>query len=133
LGRQLIHAEDGDDVLEVFVTLERLLYATSNIVVLLTDHFRLESGTGAGQRIDGRVDAQFGNLPAQNGGGIQVSKRRGWRRIGQVVGRNVNRLPGGDGAFLGGRNPLLQLPLFVGQCRLVPDGRRHASEQRRYL
>ena len=40
---ELVHAEDGDDVLELLVALEHLLHARRRLVVLLPDDAGLES------------------------------------------------------------------------------------------
>ena len=55
------------------------------------------------------------------------------RGIGQVVGRHVDRLHGGDRADAGRRDPLLELAHLGRERRLVADGARHAAEQRRHL
>src|SRR5262249_35730897 len=44
-------------------------------------------------------------------------------------GRNVDRLEGGDGALLSGRNALLEITHFGGQRRLITDGARSAAQQ----
>ena len=48
---EFIDAENGDDVLEVFVTLENALYATSNAVVFLTDNLRVEQAAGGAEKV----------------------------------------------------------------------------------
>ena len=55
------------------------------------------------------------------------------RRVGEVVGRHVDRLHRGDRAGLRRGDALLQLPHLGGERRLVADGARHAAEQRRDL
>ena len=54
-------------------------------------------------------------------------------RVGQVVGRHVNRLYRCDRAFLGGSDALLQSAHFRGKRRLITDGGRHTSQQSRNL
>ena len=39
---QFVHSEDGDDVLQIFVTLQNFLHAAGNAVVLFADNFRRE-------------------------------------------------------------------------------------------
>ena len=85
------------------------------------------------QRIDRRVNAQLGDLAAQHRRGVQMGERRGRSRVGQVVGRHVDRLHGGNGPFLGRGDPLLHRAHFGSQRRLVADGRRHAAQQGRHL
>ena len=55
------------------------------------------------------------------------------RRVGEVVGRHVDRLHRGDRALVRRGDPLLQLPHLGGERRLVADGARDAAEQRRHL
>ena len=54
----------------------------------------------------------------------------GGGRVGQVVRRHVNGLHGGDGALLGGGDPLLQGAHFRGQRGLIAYGRGHTAQQR---
>ena len=54
---QLVHAQDGDDVLQLAVALQGHLHAPGDVVVPLADVLRVEDPAGAGQRIDGRIDA----------------------------------------------------------------------------
>ena len=58
---------------------------------------------------------------------------RGRGGIGQVVRRDVHGLEGGDGAFLGGGDPLLEIAHLGGQSGLVTHCRRRASQQRAHL
>jgi peptide chain release factor 1 len=55
------------------------------------------------------------------------------RRVGQVVGGDVDRLHRGDGALLGGGDALLELSDVGAEGRLVADRRRHAAQERRHL
>ena len=55
------------------------------------------------------------------------------RRIGQVVGRNIDRLHRGDRTFRRGGDALLQGPHVGGERRLVTDCGRDAAEQRRHF
>ncbi len=49
---KFFHTKDCDDILQLFVTLQNLLYTTGNFVMLLTDDIRLQN-TGVGfQRIN---------------------------------------------------------------------------------
>ncbi len=56
LVRELVHAEDGDDVLQVAVALEDLLHARRRLVVLVRDDARLERPRERVQRVDRGVD-----------------------------------------------------------------------------
>ena len=55
------------------------------------------------------------------------------RRIGQVVGRHVDRLHRGDRALGGGGDALLQRAHVGRERRLIAHGRRDAAEQRRHF
>src|SRR3954466_6949645 len=57
LVRELVDAEDRDDVLELAVALEDLLHARGDLVVLLAEEVGLEDRRGRVERVDGRVDA----------------------------------------------------------------------------
>ena len=39
---QLIHTHDGDDILQLFVSLQHLLYGTCYLIVLMADDFRCQ-------------------------------------------------------------------------------------------
>src|SRR4029077_17149325 len=102
------HAQNGDDVLQRLVALQHLLHLPRDAVVLLADDQRRQHARGRVERVDRRIDALGGDVARQHGGRVQVRKRGGWRRIGQVVGRDVNRLYRGDRTFVGGGDALLQ-------------------------
>ncbi len=55
------------------------------------------------------------------------------RRVGEVVGRHVDRLHRRDRAGARRGDPLLQLAHLGRERRLVADRARHAAEQRRHL
>src|SRR5690606_3754081 len=96
LFRKLIHAENGDDVLQRLVALEGGLNRTGNPVVLFTNDHRIEHARGGVQRIHGRVDTLFSDRAVKRRGRVKVGKRGRRRRVGQVVGGNVNGLHRGD-------------------------------------
>src|SRR6516164_2865319 len=58
---QLVHAENGDDVLQRLVALQDLLDHARGVVVLFTDDVRLEHARGGVQRVHRRIDALFRN------------------------------------------------------------------------
>ena len=95
--------------------------------MLLADDLRGKRPGGRGERINCGIDTQFRDRAVQNDGCIQVRKRCGWRRIRQVVGRNLHRLKGGDGAFLGGGDAFLKGPHFGSEGRLVANGTGSAA------
>src|SRR5690606_30849092 len=49
--RQLVHAQDRDDVLELLVLLQRGLHPARGLVVLVADHVRVELARGRVQRV----------------------------------------------------------------------------------
>ena len=65
----------------------------------------------------------------------RVEMREGGRRrrVGQIVGRHVDRLHRGDRALGGRGDALLQRAHVGGERRLVADGARDAAEQRRHF
>ena len=58
-SRELVHAQDGDDVLEVLVALQGALHLARHVEVLLAHDPRVEHGRGRGQRVDRGVDAEL--------------------------------------------------------------------------
>ncbi len=62
-----------------------------------------------------------------------MSKGRCRGRVGEVVGRHVNRLHRGDRALFGRGDALLELAHLGREVGLVADRRRHAAEQRGHL
>jgi hypothetical protein len=64
--------------------------------------------TGLGiERVDSGVDTKLSNTTGQHSCGVQVSEGRGGGGIGQIIGRDVDSLHGGDRTFLGGGDTLL--------------------------
>ena len=130
---ELVDAEDRDDVLQLLVALEDPLHAQRRRVVLLGDVPAVEDAAGRGERVDGRVDAERGDLAGQLGGGVEVREGRGRGRVGVVVGRHVDRLHRGDRVTTRRGDPLLERAHLVGEGRLVADRGRHPAEQGRDL
>src|SRR6185369_7110591 len=131
--RQLVDPEDGDDVLQILVALQHLLYGARDVVMLLAKYSWIENARGRGQRIDGGIDTELGDLPREVRRGIQVSKRRGGSRICVVVGRDVDRLHRRDRSFFCRGDAFLELAHFGQQRRLVSDCGRRTAEERRHL
>ena len=94
LGK-FIHPEDGNDVLQ------GNLDSARHLVVLFTDDIRIENSRGRIQRINRRINAQLSKLPGENNRPVKVGKGGCRCRVGQVVGRNVYALNGGNRAFVG--------------------------------
>ena len=130
---ELVDAEDRDDVLQVLVALEDLLHARRRVVVLVGDDPAAEGARGRVERVDGRVDALLDERAREHGRRVEVGERVRGRRVGEVVGRDVDRLHRGDRALARRGDPLLELPHLGGERRLVADGARHAAEERRDL
>src|SRR5206468_634155 len=133
LVRELFHAEDRDDVLEILVPLEDQLHGPRGRVVLGAEDVRVEDSGRRRERIDRWVDAQLGERPAQHRRRVEMRERGGRRGVGDVVGRHVDRLDRGDRALLRGGDALLERAHFGAERRLVADRRRHAAEERRDL
>ena len=85
------------------------------------------SGSTAG------IDPLLGDRPRERRRRVQVREHRCRRRVGEVVGRHVDRLDRGHRALLGRGDPLLQAAHLGLQRRLVADRRGHPPEQRRDL
>ena len=130
LFRELLGAEDGDDVLEVLVALEDGLDTAGRVVVLLADDERIEDSRERGERVDGRVEALLDERALERDHGVEVAEGRDDAGVGVVVGGDVDRLEAGDRAALGGRDALFEVAHVGGERGLVADGGRHTSEER---
>lgn len=130
---QLIHTQNGNDILQGLVSLQGLLDTGSNIVVLLTDNRGIQQSRLGVQWVDSRVDTQLGNTSRQHSGGIQVSESGSWGRVSQVIGWDVDSLDRGNGTLLGGGNSLLQGTHIGGQGWLVTDSRWNTTQQGGHL
>ncbi len=102
-------------------------------VVVVADDVRLERARGRVERIDRRVDPLLDDRAREHRRRVEVREGVRGRRVGEVVGRHVDRLHRGDRALVRRGDPLLQLPHLGGERRLVADGARDAAEQRRHL
>lgn len=114
---------------KVGVLLQELLDLDGDTVVLLADDRGIESVGGRRERVDSREQAERRNTTRKNRGGIEVRKRRGRRRVGQVVCGDVDSLDGGNGARLGRGNALLEVAHLGCQRGLVTNGGRHTAQQ----
>src|ERR1700694_1173187 len=65
LGRELVHAQNGDDVAQLLVALQGLLHASSSRVVLLADDVGIELTRRRIQRVDRGIDAERGDIAPQ--------------------------------------------------------------------
>ena len=127
---ELIHAQNGDDVLQRLVLLQHTLHRTGDVVVLLADDTGVEHARGRVERIDRREDRLLGDRAAEHRRRIQMGERGRRRRVGQVVGGHVNGLERRDGTFLRRSDAFLQVAHLSSQRGLVTDGARRAAEER---
>src|SRR5262245_22410463 len=81
LFAQLLHAEDSDNVLQLTITLEDLLHATSHRVMLLTHILRIQYSAIGSEWIDGRVNAFLRNASLQINERIEMLEGIGRRRV----------------------------------------------------
>ena len=89
---QFVDAENGDDVLQIFVALQDLLNALRNAIVLVTHDVRIKNARRRSQRIDGGINTDFRQRARKHRRRVKVSEGRRRSRIRQVVGGHVNRL-----------------------------------------
>mmetsp|Transcript_2504 Transcript_2504/g.7899 ORF Transcript_2504/g.7899 Transcript_2504/m.7899 type:complete len:228 (+) Transcript_2504:208-891(+) len=118
---QLIHAKDGDDVLQRLVVLQDLLHAARRVVVLLPDDARVEDARRRVERVDSRVDAELGDAAREDRRRVEMREGGGGRRVGEVVGGHVDGLHRRDRALARRRDALLHLAHVRGERRLVAD------------
>ena len=71
---QLVYAEDGDDILQVFVALQHALYLTRGVVMFLANDQRIQDAGSRSQRVNRRVNALLRDGALQGDGGIQVGE-----------------------------------------------------------
>ena len=131
--RQLLHAEDGDYVLQVLVALHDLLHALGRVVVILADDGRLHEPARRSERVDRRIDPDLDERAFKTKRCAEVGEHGLDRGVGVVVGRHVHRLHRRDRALPSRRDPFLELAHLRGEGWLIPDGRRHASQKRGHL
>ena len=127
---EFVHSEDGNDVLQLFVFLQNLLYALCAVVMFFPDDGCIQDTRRRIERVDCRVNSQLSNLTAQDGCGVQVGERSGGSGVGQVVSRDVNSLNRRNRSIFRRRDAFLHGTHFAGKRRLVSHGRRHTSQQR---
>ena len=58
---QLVHTQDGDDILEGLVVLEKLLHTSGDVVVLITDDVGVHDTAGGVEGVHSGVDSTFSN------------------------------------------------------------------------
>src|SRR6476620_6307004 len=104
LFRELVNAEDGDDVLEFLVLLQDLLDAHGRVVVVVADVLRIQDAGRRRQRVNGRVQTTGGDFTGKFRGRVEVCEGRGRSRVGVVISRHVDSLHRRDRVALGGRD-----------------------------
>ena len=125
---ELVHAQDGDDILELVVPLQHRLDLPGRLIVFLAHDLRLQDPRGGLQGIHGGIEALLRDLAAEDSSGVQMGKGGGRGGVCQVVGGDVHRLDRGDGPGPGGGDPLLELAQLVGQGGLVAHGGGHPPQ-----
>ena len=76
----------------------------------------------------------FSAMPrGEHGGGVEMGEGGCRRRIGQIVGRHIDRLHARDRALLRRGDALLQSAHVGGERRLIAHSGGDAPEQRRYF
>ena len=99
--------------------------------MFVADNAGVKHARGGIERIDGRINALFRNGTRQNGRGVQMGEGGCRRRVGQIVGRDVNGLNRGDRALGRGGDALLHLAHIGCQRRLIAHRRRDTPKKRR--
>lgn len=130
---ELVHTENGDNILERLVILEELLNTTSSVVVNVSDDGRVEHSGGGIEGIDGGIDTKLGQGSGEHSGGVQVSEGGGGGGISQIISGHVDGLHGGNGTLLGGGNTLLEGTEIGSEGGLISDGRGNTTEEGRHL
>merc|ERR1719449_410474 len=115
------------------VILEKLLYTSGDVVVLITDDVGVHDTAGRVKRVDSGIDSTLSHGPGQHSGGVQVSEGGGGGGVSQVVSGHVDSLHGGDGSLLGGGDSLLHATHVSGQGGLVTHSGGDTTQQGRHL
>src|SRR5918994_494710 len=126
---ELVYAEDGDDVLQFLVALQDVLDLLGDLVVLVAHNRGVEDRRGGGQRIHRRVDPLLGESTTKLHRRVEVGEHCERRRVGEVVGRDVDGLEARYRALFGGGDPLLQSPHLRAEGRLVATLGGHPAHQ----
>jgi hypothetical protein len=133
LLRELVHAQNGNNILQGFVILQQFLHTPGHGIMPFPDNNGVKDSTRRVKRVDSGIDPQFSQPPGQHGRGIQESESGGRGRISQIVGRHVDGLHGGDRALFCGGDALLEGTEIGGEGRLVAHGRGNTAQQGRHL
>jgi hypothetical protein len=74
---QFVHTKDGNDVEQLFISLQDRLYATSCLIVLFTYYLRVKHTGVRAQWIDRWIDTQGSDVTRQHHRGVQVGEGGG--------------------------------------------------------
>ena len=130
---ELINTEHGNDILELLVLGEHLDDILSDVVVVDGDDIGVHNTGGALQGVDGGVDTGLSDGTIEHSGGIEVREGGGGGGIGDIIGRDVDGLDGGNGTLGGGGNTLLEHTKILSEGGLVTDGGGNTAEKGRHL
>src|SRR5579884_2985722 len=89
---QLFDAKNGDNILEVLVSLQYSLHAARHVIMLLADDDGVQNSRTGRQWIDGGKQTQLDDRTVQGHNSVQVAERRRDRGVCVVVGWYVDRL-----------------------------------------
>src|SRR5208282_4085778 len=71
---KFVDAQNGDDVLQVFVSLQRLLNHLCHIVMILPNNSSIKNSRSRSQRIHRRINSNLRKRTRKHSRSIQVSK-----------------------------------------------------------
>ena len=123
LRRQLVETKNRDDVLQVLVALQHVLHTTRTLIVLFANDRWVEGVGDRSERIHRRIDTKLSDRTLENDSGVQVSEGIGWRRVSQIIRRDVNSLERSNRTLLSRGNTLLKVTHFLRKCWLVTHRR----------
>src|SRR6516164_10077585 len=106
---QLLYAEQSDDFLQLTVMSYGFTDILSGAVVLPADNPWIQQARCRRERVHGGIHALACHTARQDDRGIEVTEDLGNRRIGEIVGWDVDRLDRGDRGPGDRRNALLKL------------------------
>ena len=80
------------NITEMDTYLKDFLHISGNCIMLHSNDIRVKNTRCGIQGIYSRVDTQLRDTSGQYSGRVQMSERRGWGRISQIISRHVNSL-----------------------------------------
>jgi len=130
---ELVHTQDGNDILQRLVILKQLLNLSCSIIVLVSHDGGVEHSGGGVEGVHGGIDSQLSEGSAEHSGGVQMGEGGGGGRVGEIIGGDIDGLDGSDGTLFSGGDPFLQGSQVGSEGGLVTDGRGDTSQQGRHL